>query len=245
MLNRFKKYLAECIGTMILVLVGCGVAVGVGCGDTGGIVATALAFGIAIVILAYSVGRVSGGHVNPAVTLAVFINGGIDVFDLIGYIVSQLIGAIAGSALLGLFFAGYKATGANDITSLATYYAAANVDNFQAMAIVSGLVVEVVLTFFFVLAILGITSKKEDSSVAGLLIGVVLTGIHLVGIPLTGTSVNPARSLSAAIFAAIGGHSEPLERVWIFLLAPLAGAALAALLWKFVLNKKAEEKEAE
>ena len=157
----------------------------------------------------------------------------------------QLIGAIAGSALLGLFFAGYKATGANDITSLATYYAAANVDNFQAMAIVSGLVVEVVLTFFFVLAILGITSKKEDSSVAGLLIGVVLTGIHLVGIPLTGTSVNPARSLSAAIFAAIGGHSEPLERVWIFLLAPLAGAALAALLWKFVLNKKAEEKEAE
>ena len=237
MKERFKKYLAECLGTLILVVVGCGVAVGVGCGDTGGIVATALAFGIAIVILAYTIGKVSGGHVNPAVSLAVFLNGGMDWIDLIGYIASQILGAIVGSALLGLFFGGYQATGANDIGSLVLLW-----DNSEAMGIVSALVVEVVLTFFFVLAILGITSKKEDSSVGGLLIGVVLTGIHLLGIPLTGTSVNPARSLSAAIFAAFGGETSPLQHVWIFLLAPLAGGALAALVWKFLLNKKKEEK---
>ena len=129
MKERFKKYLAECLGTLILVVVGCGVAVGVGCGDTGGIVATALAFGIAIVILAYTIGKVSGGHVNPAVSLAVFLNGGMDWIDLIGYIASQILGAIIGSALLGLFFGGYQATGANDIGSLVLLW-----DNSEAIS---------------------------------------------------------------------------------------------------------------
>ena len=230
MKNRLKKYIAECVGTLVLVVVGCGVAIGTGAN----VVATALAFGIAIVILAYSIGKISGGHVNPAVSLGVFINGGMDAIDLLGYICSQIVGALAGSALLGLFFGGYNATGANGPIGFF---------GNNAINLVVSVVIELVLTFFFVLAILGITSKKEDSSLGGLLIGAVLTGIHLLGIPLTGTSVNPARSLSAAVFSAFGGNLEPLKVVWIFFVGPLLGAALAALLWRFYLNKKEPEIE--
>lgn len=245
MSNRIKKYLAECVGTMILVLVGCGTAVATGCDDTGGFVATALAFGIAIVALAYSVGRISGGHVNPAVSLAVYLNGGMDLKDLLGYIGSQIVGALVGSALLGAFFGGFQATGANGIASLTAMYNSYGNEAPETAAILSAFAVEIVLTFIFVLSILGITSKKEESSLGGLLIGLVLTGVHLVGIPLTGTSVNPARSLSAAIFAAFAGDTEPLKWIWIFILAPLVGAALAALLWKFVLCKKEKEEPKE
>jgi len=229
MKDCWKKYLAELIGTFVLVVVGCGTAVGTGAD----VVATALAFGISIVILAYSVGRVSGGHVNPAVSLAMAIDGKLSWKDFCGYVCAQILGAIAGSALLGAFFKGYKATGANEVNQLIFG------EGFGGMMLV--FVVEMALTFLFVLTVLGVTADDKFSQVGGLVIGAALTGVHLVGIPLDGTSVNPARSLSAALFALIGGDSQAIKEIWIFLLAPLAGAALAALAAKLFLPKKAEE----
>lgn len=230
-MDSIKKYLAEFVGTFILVVIGCGTAVATGAN----VVATALAFGISIVALAYSVGRISGGHVNPAVSLGVYLNGGMSLKDFCWYVVAQILGAIAGSAVLGAFFGGYKATGANNVAGIE----ALGVEHGPALAY--GFVIELVLTCIFVLAVLGLTSKKEDSSVAGLGIGAVLTGVHLLAINLTGTSVNPVRSLSAALFALAGGDTESIKEIWIFILAPLAGAALAALLWRYVFHKGGEE----
>lgn len=226
MSGRLKKWIAELIGTCILVVIGCGAAAA-----GAGYVGTSLAFGISIIFVAYSVGRISGGHVNPAVSLGVFINGGMDWIDLIGYIVSQLIGAIAGSALLGAMLGSYKSTGANVVGIL---------DKNGDPILWAAFVAEIVLTFLFVLAVLGITSKKEESSLGGLLIGGALAGAHLVGFGIDGTSVNPARGLSAAIFAAIGGDKTSLGQSWIYTIAPLIGGALAGLLWRFVFKKDVE-----
>lgn len=214
-----KKYIAEFVGTLVLTLFACGVAAVTG----GELVATSLAFGLVIVAMAYSIGNVSGCHINPAVSFGLFIAGKLRFSELWKYVVAQVAGAFAGTGLLTAILGSNKALGANGFGNGAL---AAN----AGIAIL----VEVLLTFVFVVAILGVTDKKENSSVAGLVIGGTLTLVHLLGIKFTGTSVNPARSLAPA--AITGG--EALSQVWVFILAPLVGALLAGLFFKFVLNNK-------
>ena len=208
-----KNYLAEAIGTCVLVLIGCGTAALIGCEVTGCYLATAFAFGLSIVAMAYSIGNVSGCHVNPAVSLAMFMSGKLSKKDFGGYVVAQVLGAIVGAALIAVIIGRNSGLGCNGL---------------YEGNIAKSLVVEVALTFIFVLAILGVTSKLENSSVAGLVIGLTLTLVHILGIGLTGTSVNPARSFGPALLA--GGES--LAVVWVFIIAPLAGAALAAVCYK-------------
>ena len=218
-----RKYIAEFIGTLTLVLFGCGIAVVSG----GNLVATALAFGLAIVASAYVIGNISGCHVNPAVSLAMYLSKKMDLREFACYVIAQVLGALAGTGILYLILTntdlGTLALGANGYESLS----ATNITLFGA------LVTEVVLTFFFIYTILGVTSDKSKANIAGLVIGLTLTFVHLLGIPLTGTSVNPARSLAPAIF--LGG--EALKQVWVFIVAPFIGAALAALVFKY-LNKE-------
>ena len=236
-----KKLVAECFATMILVLVGCGVAIGVGCGDTGGIVATAAAFGLSIIILAYSVGHVSGGHANPAVSLAMAIRGDITWKEFALYCLAQFVGALVGSGILALIFLSVRSTGANGFQL--ALYTAANVTpgeiNFGVFAL--GFLAEIVLTFLFILAVLGATSKKELGNVAGIIIGLALFGVHLLGIPLTGTSVNPARAFSALLFNMFDADANVGLNALVMaacIVGPFIGAALAALLGKFLFKKE-------
>lgn len=229
-MDSMKKYIAEFIGTMVLVVLGCGTAMLVGCDavNGGGYVLTAFAFGLVIVGMAYCVGNISGCHINPAVSLGVLMSGGMSVSDFIGYVVSQCLGALAGAGVLATIFG---LGGVTDKTGGFGSNGLAGVnDSFAA-----GLVVEVVLTFIFVMTILGVTSKKANhGSFAGIVIGFTLTLVHILGIGLTGTSVNPARSLGPAIVAAMTGNTAPIACVWVFIVGPLVGAALAALVYKFM-----------
>ena len=223
-MKDLKKYLAEFIGTFVLVLVACGVAVLSKCKGNSGVLLTALAFGGVIVAMAYSIGNISGCHINPAVSVAVLINGGMKVKDFIFYVIAQFLGGLAGAAVLGLLLpTGFKALGAN------------NVD----IGVLHSLAVEMVLTFVFVLAVLGVTSKVENSKVAGLVIGGSLALVHMLGIFLTGTSVNPARSFGPALLQ--GG--EALACYWVFFVGPMVGGIAAALVWK-LLNCKCSKKKA-
>ncbi|WP_026507003.1 MIP/aquaporin family protein [Butyrivibrio sp. MC2013] len=225
-----KKYLAEVIGTCVLVTMGCGTAMLVGCAsDAGsGYLLTALAFGLSIVACAYSIGNISGCHINPAVSLAVYLSGKLSLSDLIGYVISQIIGAFVGTGILALIFS----TGA--VTDMTGSYGANTLGGVNGSS-VAGLVVEIVLTFIFVMTILGVTSSKHShGSFAGLVIGLTLTFVHIFGIGLTGTSVNPARSIAPAVFAAIGGETAPIAALWVFIVGPLVGAALAAFCYKFL-----------
>ena len=221
-----KKYICEFIGTFILVLLGCGSAAIAG--STLGTLGIAFAFGLAIVAIAYSVGRVSGGHVNPAVSLAMLINKKITAKDFCGYVVAQILGAFAGSGILALIIklsnlegAGLGANGYGELSAV-------------GLTLGGAIIVEIIATCIFILAILGVTHNEKYSSMAGLVIGLVLTLIHIVVIPLTGTSVNPARSLAPAIL--VGGTA--LSQVWVFIVAPLIGAAIAAYLWKYISEKE-------
>ena len=237
----FKKLIAEFFATMILVLVGCGVAIGVGCGDTGGIVATAAAFGLSIVILAYSVGQISGGHANPAVSLAMAIRGDISWKEFFAYCCAQILGAFAGSGILALIFLGVKATGSNGFG--AALFVAANTTELNFGVVALALLAEVVLTFLFILVVLGATSKKEWGAVAGIVIGLGLFGVHLLGIPLTGTSVNPARALSALVLHMFnGGDAVKYDALAMIacVFGPFIGSALAAFAWKLLAKKEAE-----
>ncbi len=218
-MENIRKYLAEFIGTCVLVLVACGTA-GQICtpeNAAAGLVGTALAFGLVIVAMAYSIGNVSGCHINPAVSIAMLINGKISVKDFCGYIVAQFLGAIAGAGLLYAIVGDVGKLGCNSL--------------YNGDAGVSFLV-EVLLTFVFVIAILGVTSKESNGAVAGLVIGGALVLVHLLGISFTGTSVNPARSFGPALIAG------KLDGIWVFLLAPLAGGALAAVVYKFLAPEK-------
>ena len=210
-----KKYIAEFIGTFVLVFVGCGVAAVTGCTaePTASYLMTALAFGGVIVARAYSIGNVSGCHVNPAVSLGVFLNKGMDAKDFIGYVISQCLGALAGAIVLMALIGKEYGLGTNGLCN---------------GSIGKSLLIEIILTCIFVLAILGVTSKAENGKVAGLVIGASLTLVHLIGIHFTGTSVNPARSLGPALL--MGG--DALSCVWVFIVAPLIGGALAALIWR-------------
>lgn len=231
-METFKKYLAEFIGTAVLVIFGCGTAMLVGCDSEsgGGYILTALAFGLVIVAMAYSVGNTSGCHINPAVSIGMLVSGKISVKDFFGYIISQFIGGIAGAAILkGIFtWADIEdKTGGLGSNGLANGNIGASI------------VIEIILTCVFVFAIIGVTSKVENSAVAGIVIGLTLTLIHIFGIGLTGTSVNPARSLGPALFA--GG--EALTNVWVFIVAPLVGGILAALIYKAIDTAKKAKKD--
>ena len=225
-----KKYIAEFIGTCTLVLLGCGTAMLVGCDAAagGGYILTALAFGLVIVGMAYCVGNISGCHINPAVSLGVLMSGGMKVKEFVGYVISQCLGALAGSGLLALIF---TLGGVEDKTGGFGTNGLAGVNGSAA----AGLIVEILLTFIFVLTILGVTSKKAGhGSFGGLIIGLTLTLVHIFGIGLTGTSVNPARSFGPALVAAFAGNSAPLACLWVFIVGPFIGAALAAVTYKFL-----------
>ena len=223
-----KSYIAEFIGTLALVTLGCGTAMLVGCDAASGCgyLLTAFAFGLTIVGMAYCVGNISGCHINPAVSLGVLMTGGMTVKDFIGYIIAQCLGALAGSGILAAIF---SLGGIADKTGGFGTNGLAGVNG----SAVAGLIVEIVLTFFFVFTILGVTSKKGNhGSFAGVVIGFTLVLVHILGIGLTGTSVNPARSFGPAIVAAIAGNTAPIASLWVFIVAPLIGAALAAVIWK-------------
>ncbi len=223
-----KKLIAEFIGTMVLVIMGCGTAMLVGCSAEAGCgyILTALAFGLTIVGMAYCVGNISGCHINPAVSLGVLISGGMTVTEFVGYVIAQIVGALAGAGVLAAIF---NLGGVTDMTGGFGSNGLAGVNG----SAVAGLVVEIVLTFIFVLTILGVTSKKANhGSFGGLVIGLTLTLVHILGIGLTGTSVNPARSIGPAIAAAISGNTEPIAALWVFIVGPLVGAAIAAVVYK-------------
>lgn len=221
-----RKYVSEFVGTFALTFLACGVAVVVGCSTPAGVIATSLAFGLVIVAMAYSIGNVSGCHINPAVSLAMLVCKRMNVKDFANYVIAQVLGALAGSAVLGAILGSFEALGANGYGSI--------LPNGNEVTITVALLVEVLLTFFFVTTILGVTSKKENSSVSGIVIGLSLVLVHLIGIGITGTSVNPARSLAPALLQ--GG--DALKQVWVFIVAPLIGSLLAAFFYKDVLNER-------
>ncbi len=238
-----KKFVAEFIGTAVLVLLGCGTAMLVGCDSTTGTgyLLTALAFGLVIVGMAYCIGNISGCHINPAVSLGVLLSGGMKVSEFCGYVFAQCLGAFAGAGLLSTIF---NLGGVLDMTSPHAELVMglgcnglAGVNGSQ----VAGVLVEVILTFIFVLTILGVTSKKAGhGSFGGLIIGLTLTLVHIFGIKLTGTSVNPARSLGPALMALINGNSEPMHSLWIFIVGPFLGSGLAASVYMLLEKDKTE-----
>lgn len=223
-----KKYAAEFIGTMVLTLFGCGsAAISGGIGGVLGILGIAMAFGLAVTAMAYAIGDVSGCHINPAVSLGVFLNKGMSAKDFGGYVAAQILGGIAGADILAAVI-NCTALGAISKVGLGTNgYGEAS---YTGISLAGALMAEIILTFVFVLTILGVTAKAKNSTAAGLVIGLTLAFVHILGIPLTGTGVNPARSIGPAVFA--GGTA--LEQVWVFIAGPFAGAALAALVYRIV-----------
>lgn len=224
-MKNLKKYVAEFIGTFVLVFFACGVA-GQTCAAASegcGYLVTALAFGLVIVAMAYSIGNVSGCHINPAVSIAMLVNKKMNAKEFLGYIVSQFLGATVGAAALYAIVGDAAKLGCNSLY------------NGNVLA---SFVMEVILTFVFVIAIIGVTSKVENGAVAGLVIGGALVLVHLLGIAFTGTSVNPARSFGPALIALLAGSKDAFACIWIFLLAPLAGGALAAVVYNFLDSKQ-------
>ena len=226
-----KKYVCEFIGTAVLVLFGCGSAAIAS--DSLGTLGIALAFGLSIIAMAYVIGNISGCHVNPAVSLAMLINKKMSVKDFILYVVAQFIGALFGISILYLIMK-------NSGLDIAVQGLGANGygDGISSVGLnmFGAIITEVILTFVFIYTILGVTSDDKKSSVAGIVIGLTLTFVHILGIPLTGTSVNPARSLAPALF--LGGTA--LKQVWVFIVAPLVGSALAAFVFKFFNTEKSK-----
>ena len=223
-----RKYLAEFIGTMVLVLIGCGTAMAVGCDPTmgSGYILTAFAFGLGLITMAYSIGNISGCHINPAVSLGMLVAKRIDVKEFCWYVVAQVLGALAGAGLLALIFNG---AGIMDMTGGYGSNGLAGVNDNAWIGVLG----ELLLTFVFVISVLGVTSEKaKHGHVAGLVIALSLVAVHILGIGLTGTSVNPARSLGPAIVAGFGGNGAPIGAVWVFIVGPLIGGLLAAMVYK-------------
>ncbi len=220
-MNSMKKYVAEFIGTFVLVFFACGTAAVVGCSAENGTgyLLTALAFGLVIVAMAYSIGNVSGCHINPAVSIAMLVSKKMTVNDFIGYVVAQFLGATVGAAALMAFVGVESGLGANALYN---------------GSIGLSILIEIILTFVFVISILGVTSKESNGAVAGIVIGLSLTLVHILGISFTGTSVNPARSFGPALL--VGG--EALASVWVFIVAPLIGGVLAALVYNFLTSEE-------
>ncbi len=224
-----KKFISEFVGTLLLVFFGCGTAVAAnkyvasvfGEGLSFNMLLIAFAFGLILMALVYTIGRVSGSHVNPAVSIACLIDGRISVLECVYYIIAQVVGGIAGAMLLSFIFASNASLGANGYGALS---ALGTTTTLQV-----ALVIELILTFIFVLVVLA-TTKKENCF-SGLAIGLTLTLVHIMGLPFTGTSVNPARSIGPAIIT--GGLA--LEQLWVFIVAPIVGGILAALFYKYVI----------
>ena len=225
-MEKVKKYISEFVGTLVLVFMGCGSAVFLGCDTDGGHLAVAFAFGLSIVAMAYVIGGISGCHINPAVSLAMLLRKKLSVADFCGFVIAQIVGAIAAAGLLKLLLSG----GLVDKTEgfLGSNGAAGAGGAWGA------LLVEVILTFIFIIVIIGVTSDESKGSVAGIVIGLTLTFVHIIGIPLTGTSVNPARSIGPALYA--GGSA--LSDLWIFIVGPLVGSVLAVLVYSLIKSKK-------
>ena len=221
-----KKYFAEMFGTMVLVLLGCGSAVFLGHPNAGtaGILAVAFAFGLAVVGMAYAIGGISGCHINPAITLGVWLSGRMPGKDAIMYMVFQVVGAIIGSAILYALVQGFPTAGT---TTGANGWGG-------GVSMTTAFIAETVFTMIFVLVVLGATSDKSPAGFGGLAIGLSLVLIHIVCIPITGTSVNPARSIGPALFQC----GEALSQLWLFIAAPMLGAALAAGVWKGLASAK-------
>ena len=224
-----KKYLAELIGTMALVLFGCGAAVisGTGAGALSGLglLGISLAFGLAVVTMAYTIGGISGCHINPAITIAMLVAGKINTKDATGYIIAQLAGAVIGAGILYLIASGQADFKMGEWALGSNGWGEGYLGNYS---ITAAFITEAVLTFLFLYVIFNVTSKHGNSNMAGLAIGITLVLIHLVAIPITGTSVNPARSFGPAIFA--GGKA--LSQLWLFVIAPIVGGIAAAIVWK-------------
>lgn len=239
-MNSVKKFVAEFIGTMVLVVLGCGTAMLVGCDSANGCgyILTALAFGLVIVGMAYCVGNISGCHINPAVSLGVLLSGGMGIGEFIGYIISQCLGAFAGAGVLAAIFG---LGGVKDMTAPSASVLGLGTNGLAGVngSVVAGLIVECFLTFVFVLTILGVTSKKAGhGSFGGLVIGLTLTLVHILGIGLTGTSVNPARSFGPALAAMMTGNAAPMGVLWVFIAGPFVGAILAAVVYRALAGKE-------
>lgn len=227
-MKLFKKCIAEFIGTAVLVCFACGVAVYTNASP----VATSLAFGLVIVAMAFSIGNISGCHINPAVSLAMLMTKKMSRKEFLAYILAQVLGATFGALILGLFLGGFESLGGNEIQkTLEVAYTE------EGMRYLVAFIAEIVLTFVFVIAILGVTSRSSNKTVTGIVIGLTLTLVHLLGLYLTGTSVNPARSFGPALLQAFAGKTEAIKQIWIFILAPLVGSALAAITYS-CLDKK-------
>jgi len=227
--NNYNKYVAEFIGTLTLVLMGCGSAVIAGSnGTTGvGLLGISFAFGLSVVAMAYAIGHISGCHINPAITIGMVVAGRMKASESIGYIVAQILGAIAGAGILYVIAGGKPGF---DISATGLGQNGYDVASPQGYSMVSGFIAEVVFTAIFLLVIFGSTSTKNiHGGFAGLAIGLSLVLIHIVGIPVTGVSVNPARSIGPAIF--VGGTA--LSQLWLFIIAPVAGSIIAAFIWRY------------
>ena len=235
--SLLKKAVAECLGTFVLVFVACGVAAFTG----GSLVATSLAFGLVIVAMAYSVGRISGCHINPAVSLGCLIVKRMSLVEFFVYVAAQIVGGLLGAVALFGFAKMANFSLAGDACNLAFNFGG---QGLTAGTIISSLLVEIILTFIFVYVILNVTSDNSGAGKkAGLIIGLTLTLVHLIGINFTGTSVNPARSIATAFGTLIfNGKTDAIAQVWMFIVGPLVGALLAALVFG-LLHK--EEKAAE
>ncbi|MFI3266191.1 MAG: MIP family channel protein [Rikenellaceae bacterium] len=212
-----KKLLAEAIGTMVLVLMGCGAAVfNGGATSVAAVLTIAFAFGLSVVAMAYTIGGISGCHINPAITLGVWMSGRMKAAEAVAYMIAQVVGAFVGSIIIYILASelGISGTGAN---------------GYGNGMMLAALVAEIVFTFIFVLVVLGTTASENSApKFAGLIIGLTLVLVHIVCIPITGTSVNPARSIAPAVFAG----AEAISQLWLFIVAPFIGAALAAVTWK-------------
>lgn len=235
-----KKYLAEMIGTFVLVLMGCGSAIfaGIGVGTTGYGVTTlgvAFAFGLSVIAMAYTIGNISGCHINPAITLGVWANGRMSGKDAAGYMFFQVIGAIIASAVLYILVHTGNEAGVEAVFNNTTTTGA---NSFMEGNIVPAFLAELIFTFIFVLVVLGTTDEKKGAgNFAGLAIGLTLVLVHIACIPITGTSVNPARSIGPAIFAAIEGNCQPISQVWLFIVAPFIGALLSSATWNMLKDR--------
>jgi aquaporin Z len=234
-MKKGQRFVAELIGTFVLVLGGCGTAVFAG--GSVGFLGVALAFGLTVVAMAYGIGNVSGAHLNPAVSVGVFCAGRMSAKELGVYVVAQVVGGILAAALMAFVVAqsgGERGTFAANGYGDAFFDGAAGYWNLSAAG---AFVIELVLTFVFLLVVLGVTDSRSVKGFAGLAIGLTLTLIHLISIPLTNTSVNPARSISQALFAE---NALALPQLWVFIVAPVLGAGLAAYVYQAMAGKQGE-----
>lgn len=233
-MNSTKKYFAEGLGTFALVLFGCGAAViaggAIGATSGLGLLGISLAFGLAVAVMAYTIGPISGCHINPAISIAMMVAGKLSTKETFGYIISQCIGAIAAAGVLCVIAAGV--TGYSGLGDWALGSNGWGPGYFGEYSMTSALIAEFVFTFLFLMVIFGTTAKNASPAMAGLAIGLSLALIHMVVIPITGTSVNPARSLGPALLS--GGIA--LQQLWLFIVAPIAGGVFAALVRKLFVN---------